>query len=64
MRCSKAARDVLLDVGFVQRLPGKIVRERNIFVRHETLNITAVSAEPLKQIGCNTSPRLVPAYLA
>ena len=57
MRYSKAAQDVLLNVGFVQRLPGQIVRKRYIFVRYKTLNITAVSAQSLKQIGRNILPQ-------
>ena len=46
----------MLDVGFAQHLPGQIFREKFIFVRHETPNITAVKALPSKQIVYNILP--------
>ena len=60
VRCSKSARYLLPDFVHAQRLLCQIVRERYIFVRHETPNITVVSAQPLKQIKRNTLPQLAP----
>ena len=60
VRCSKSARYLLPDFAHAQRLLCQIVRERYIFFRQETPNITVVSAQPLKQIKRNTLPQLAP----
>ena len=60
VHCSKSARYLLPDFAHAQRLLGQIVRQRYIFVRHETPNITAAIAQLFEQIKRNTLPQLAP----